>query len=107
MASRRSTDALDEAFWLAMFMGMSWRAVNVADLKNRLSEYLDAVERGSEITICRRNIPFAKITAIPLRRNRTRLGFDRGKIRIFAELTGPALPESDWRDPNDAADDSP
>lgn len=76
-------------------MAMS-RAVNVADLKNHLSEHLDAVEKGEEIVICRRNVPFARISAMPLLPNRTRLGFDRGKIRIRGDITGPTVPESDW-----------
>lgn len=72
------------------------KAVNVADLKDHLSEHLDAVEKGEEVVICRRNVPFARITAMPLRRNRTSLGFDRGKIRIRGDITGPAVPESEW-----------
>lgn len=78
-----------------MFMAMS-KAINVADLKNHLSEHLDAVEKGEEIVVCRRNVPFARITAMPPRRNRTKLGFDRGRIRIRGDLTGPALPENEW-----------
>ncbi len=83
------------------------RAINVAELKNRLSEYLDAVENGVEITICRRNVPFAKITAMPLRPNQTKLGFDRGKIKIRGDITGPAVPESDWNAMTDARDGAP
>lgn len=79
----------------AIFMAMS-RAINVADLKNHLSEHLDAVEKGEEIVICRRNVPFARITRMPPRRNRTKLGFDRGRIEIRGDLDGPALPEGDW-----------
>jgi prevent-host-death family protein len=76
-------------------MAMS-KAINVADLKNHLSEHLDAVEKGEELVICRRNIPFARITAMPLRRNRTQLAFDRGKIKIRGDITGPAVPEGEW-----------
>ncbi len=79
----------------AMFMAMS-KAVNVADLKNHLSEHLDAVENGEDVVICRRNVPFARITAIPLRPNRSKLAFDRGKIKIRGDITGPAVPESEW-----------
>lgn len=79
----------------AIFMAM-YKAVNVAELKDHLSEHLDAVENGEEIVICRRNIPFARITAMPLRRNRTQLGFDRGRIKIKGDITGPALPASGW-----------
>lgn len=80
---------------MAIFLAMK-KAVNVADLKDHLSEYLEAVERGTEITICRRNIPFARLTGLPLRRNKTQLGFDRGRITVRGDLTGPAVPESEW-----------
>jgi prevent-host-death family protein len=72
------------------------KAINVADLKDHLSEHLEAVEKGDEVVICRRNIPFARITAMPLRRNRTKLGFDRGKVKIRGDITGPALPAGGW-----------
>jgi prevent-host-death family protein len=88
---------------MAMFMAMS-RAVNVADLKNHLSEHLDAVEKGEEIVICRRNVPFARIVGMPARRNRTKLGFDRGRIQIRGDVTGPALPEGDWNALSDEHD---
>lgn len=68
----------------------------MTDLRNHLTEHLDAVENGEEVVICRRNVPFARITAMPLRRNRTVLAFDRGKIRIRGDITGPALPERAW-----------
>ena len=76
-------------------MAMS-KAINLADLKNHLSEHLDAVEQGEEVIVCRRNVPFARITAMPVRRNRTTLGFDRGKVRIRGDVTGPAVPERTW-----------
>lgn len=81
---------------LAIFKAMS-KAINVADLKNNLSEHLDAVEKGEEVIVCRRNVPFARITAIPSARNSTKLGFDRGRIRIRGDITGPALPENEWK----------
>ena len=40
------------------------RAVNIAELKNRLSHYLDGVRRGEEVVIRDRDRPIAKI--IPL-----------------------------------------
>ena len=72
------------------------KAINVAELKNHLSEHLDAVENGEEVVVCRRNIPFARITAMPLRRNRTKLGVDRGRITIRGDITGPVVPDSEW-----------
>jgi prevent-host-death family protein len=37
------------------------RAVNIADLKNNLSRYLDEVRRGEEVLVRDRNKPIARI----------------------------------------------
>jgi prevent-host-death family protein len=72
------------------------RVINVAELKNRLCECLDTVERGDELVICKRNVPVARLTALPARRNRTRLGFDAQRVRwsgdVCAAATGAVLP---------------
>ena len=39
--------------------------VNLADAKSRLSQYLDCVERGETVIVCRRNVPVAEIRPIP------------------------------------------
>jgi prevent-host-death family protein len=44
--------------------GIIMRSVNVADLKNNLSRYLNQVKQGEEVLIKDRNKPIAKI--IPL-----------------------------------------
>jgi len=80
---------------MAIFLAM-YKAINVADLKNRLSEHLESVEGGQELIICRRNVPIARLTAMPLRRNCTRLGFDAGRLQLLGDVTGPAVPTSDW-----------
>lgn len=80
---------------LAMLLAM-YKAVNVADLKNRLSQHLDEVEQGGELVICRRNVPIARLTAMPLRRNLTQLGFDAGNVQLLDDVTGPAAVASDW-----------
>jgi prevent-host-death family protein len=40
------------------------RAVNIGDLKNNLSRYLNEVRRGSEVVIKDRNRPIARIVPI-------------------------------------------
>ncbi len=35
---------------------------NIADFKNHLSEYLQKVESGEIVEICKRNIPVAKVS---------------------------------------------
>ena len=39
--------------------------VNLADAKSRLSEYLNSVERGEIVILCRRNVPVAEIRPLP------------------------------------------
>ena len=41
-----------------MFPAMS-ATVNVAEFKDRLSEFLELVEQGGEVIVCRRNVPVA------------------------------------------------
>ena len=48
----------------AIFMAMIIKA-NIADLKDRLSEYLKRVEEGDEISVCKRNVPIARIGPAP------------------------------------------
>jgi antitoxin (DNA-binding transcriptional repressor) of toxin-antitoxin stability system len=42
--------------------------VNIADVKARLSEYLEAVGRGETVVICRHNRPVAELRAIEAHR---------------------------------------
>ena len=46
--------------------------VNIADLKAKLSEYLDAVARGEQVIVCNRNQPVAELRAIPPQRTKPR-----------------------------------
>ncbi len=70
------------------------RAVNIAELRDNTSELLDAALQGEEITICRRNVPIARLTALANAKNRTKLGFAPGVI-VF-DVEGPAIPEDEW-----------
>ena len=42
------------------------RSVKIADLKNRLTQYLREVRKGQEIVVCDRNRPIAKIVPLVL-----------------------------------------
>jgi len=70
--------------------------VNIGELKNRLSEFLERVENGDEIVVCKRNVPFATITGLPQRKNRSQPGWASSSLRILQSIDGPAIPESDW-----------
>lgn len=39
--------------------------VNLADAKSHLSEYINSVERGEIVILCRRNVPVAEIRPLP------------------------------------------
>jgi prevent-host-death family protein len=71
-------------------------SVNIGELKNRLSEYLERVERGDEIEVCKRNVPIATISGVPTGKSRSRPGWARGTVRIVGELEGPVFPAGDW-----------
>lgn len=64
------------------------RAVNIADLKNNLSRYLDEVRQGEEVLIKDRNKPLAKI--VPLS-----LGDDEAEMIRLAAEGKIRLPEID------------
>ena len=37
--------------------------VNIADLKARLSEFVEYAEKGEEVVVCRRNRPVARLAS--------------------------------------------
>ena len=53
--------------------------VNVAEAKAHLSRYLESVEQGETVVLCRRNVPIAEIRALPRPAREPRpVGIDRG-----------------------------
>lgn len=78
-----------------MFLAMKV-SVNIGELKNRLSEYLERVERGDEIEVCKRNIPIATIAGKPVQASRSQPGWAKGTLRILQSVEGPVIPEGDW-----------
>ena len=53
--------------------------INVSEAKAHLSRYLESVEQGETVVLCRRNVPVAEIRALskPIREPRP-VGIDRG-----------------------------
>ena len=82
-----------------MFLAMS-KTVNIAEFKDRLSELLALVEHGSEVIVCRRNVPLARVE--PIRKPTFRkphhsvVGCMKGTVQIHGDLAEPCLPEEDW-----------
>ncbi len=55
--------------------------INLAEAKARLSQYLDAVERGDVVVVCRRNVPVAEIRPLPKPLTESRpVGTDPGLV---------------------------
>ena len=53
--------------------------INIAEAKTHLSHYLETVEKGETVVLCRRNIPIAEIRPIPQSPAEPRpVGIDRG-----------------------------
>lgn len=53
----------------ASWLDLAMKFVKIADLKNRLSEHLRAVEKGAEVTVTDRNRPIARIVPEPPERS--------------------------------------
>ena len=71
--------------------------VNTHEAKTRLSELLEAVERGERVTICRNGKPVAELRPVdkkndPLRRDPT-----LARVKFREDPTLPLRPE-DWPD---------
>ncbi len=53
--------------------------VNIAEAKTHFSHYLDSVEQGETVVVCRHNVPIAEIRPVPQPLAKLRpVGIDRG-----------------------------
>ena len=53
--------------------------INIAEARAHFSRYIESVERGETVTICRRNVPIAEIRPLPQPlRDLRPVGIDRG-----------------------------
>lgn len=72
---------------------MTMKLVNIHEAKARLSECLDAVERGEQVVICRRNQPVAELRKVASVRSAPRqLGQAVGRIQVSDSFFDP-LPD--------------
>ena len=75
--------------------------VNIQEAKTHLSSYLDRVEQGDVVVVCRHNQPVAELRAIeaPLVRPARVAGLLKGRVHwdpdAFAPMTGEELAEFD------------
>lgn len=76
-----------------MGYNMVMKKVNLAEVKANLSRYLDRVEQGDTIIVCRRNRPIAEIRPLPESRTRPRpLGLAAGTFTVPPSFFEP-LPD--------------
>jgi antitoxin (DNA-binding transcriptional repressor) of toxin-antitoxin stability system len=69
--------------------------LNLHEIKDQFSKYIEMVESGATIVVCKRNIPVAEIRPIEKKEKRTPvLGSAAGKGKGLKSLLSP-LPESD------------
>ena len=67
--------------------------INVHEAKVHLSRYLDQVQAGERVVICRRNVPIAELRAIGEARTEPRpIGLARGKVSVPGSFFEP-LPD--------------
>ena len=64
--------------------------VQLTEIKNKLSEYVRAVQNGSSFEITVRGIPVAKLT--PINKQTSKAGF---QARVLSFMTDPDTPKMD------------
>lgn len=69
------------------------RQVRIAELKDRLSEHLRAVEQGAEVVVMDRNRPIARIVPIPSPGKRIRVV---QPTRDFSEIRDRRRARAGW-----------
>ena len=67
--------------------------INIAEAKAHFSRYVERVEKGETVVVCRRNVPVAEIRPLPQAPRQERpVGIDRG-MTVPASFFEP-LPEA-------------
>ena len=77
---------------LTNFIGycMAMIKLNIHEVKSQLSKYIDLVEGGETVVVCKRNIPVAEIRSIEKKKKRKPvLGWADGQGRISPSFDGP------------------
>lgn len=67
--------------------------LNIHEAKTHLSRYLDRLEKGESILLCRRNVPIAEIRPVPPERSTQRpIGLAAGTFEVPPSFFEP-LPD--------------
>ena len=68
--------------------------INIHDAKTHLSRYLEQVEKGEVVTICRNNVPIAELRALPkTHRGQRRPGLFKGQFEMTEKFFEPMSEE--------------
>jgi prevent-host-death family protein len=72
------------------------KKINIHEAKTHLSHYLEEVEHGETIVVCKRNQPVAEIRPLAAHRHKPRsIGLAKGKFTVpasfFEELSAETL----------------
>lgn len=72
---------------LMVYSMVIMKTINVHEAKTHLSHYLDEVEKGERVVVCRRNRPVAEIRALPKRAVEKRpIGLAKGTFAVPASF---------------------
>ena len=64
--------------------------LNVHEAKTHLSRYLELIEKGETIILCKRNIPIAEIRPLPQgRKTRRPIGLAKGQWKMTRKFFDP------------------
>lgn len=80
-----------------LWLYLAMRQVRIAELKNRLSEHLRAVENGTEVLVMDRNRPIARIVPLTPLDRRVRL---IQPSRDFPDIRDRRRTRSGWQVPS-------
>jgi prevent-host-death family protein len=71
--------------------------LNLNEIKSQFSKYIDLVESGETVIVCKRNVPVAEIRPIEQKKKRVpKLGWAEGQIKLPASGIA-AFSEKDLR----------
>ncbi|HXE12050.1 MAG TPA: type II toxin-antitoxin system prevent-host-death family antitoxin [Bryobacteraceae bacterium] len=71
---------------------------NMLGAKTKLSQLVEAAERGEEVFIARNGVPVAKIVPVPQKRKKFELGFLKGEIAPPSDSQLFAMTDGEFED---------
>ena len=75
--------------------------LNINEIKTQFSKYIEMVEAGDTVIVCKRNVPVAEIRPVEKEKKKLRkpiLGSARGMVTILPDFDDPLPDEHLWYD---------